>query len=845
CFICQLSAQTPALTYYLPDIKYDDDIPTPESYLGYQIGEWHLSHDQQLAYLRLLADRSPRVTLTEYAQTFERRPLIYLTITSEKNQKRLPELQEAHLAASDPSKEAPDFTDIPAVVYQGFAIHGNEPSAGNAAVLVAYYLAAAKGREVERLLDEVIILLDPCLNPDGFHRFSTWANMHKNQRLTGDPVEREYNEVWPRGRTNHYWFDLNRDWLLVQMPESQGRIRAFQSWKPNVLTDHHEMGANATFFFMPGVPERTHPITPKRNQELTGKIATFNQAALDDIGSLYYSGEGFDDYYYGKGSTYPDGNGCIGILYEQASSRGHYQKTENGDLTFPFTIRNQVVTALSTQKAAKELRPELLDYQREFYVTGLQEAQQDQRKAYIFGDPHDASRVDELVSILRQHQIEVYELAEQYRDGKTVYAPGKAFVVPTEQKQYRLVRAAFETLTTFEDSIFYDVSSWTLPLAFNLDYTTIDAATLPRLQGDAVEGLRVLRKLQEPESSEYAYLLPWDDYYAPKALYQIQQKGLRTKVATRNFLLNGKSYSYGTIMVPVQNQKLNAEEIYSLMETVTRTTGVAIDFADTGLTPTGIDLGSRDFDALKQPKTLLLVGQGVSPYEAGEVWHLLDARFDMEIVKVDMDRFNRIDLGKYNRIVMVDGSYGSLGDRGVKKLKTWVSEGGVLVALKRAAQWANSKGLANLKVKKTTTNEKGRRPYAKIGADRGSEVIGGAIFNAQLDITHPIAYGYHKAQMPVFRRGTFFFEPSKNAYATPMVYTDDPLISGYIKPKNLETLKGSATIVVNGMGSGRVICMADNPNFRAFWYGTNKLFLNALFFGDIISSSATERIGTD
>ena len=292
-----VAAQKQPITYYLPDIAYDPAIPTPEAYFGWQVGEWHLSHDQQLAYMRTLDALSPRITLTEYARTHEQRPLIYLTITAEANHSRLEELRQLHLQLNDPEQGArADLGKVPLVLYQGFTIHGNEPSGANAAVLVAYYLAAGQSPEVKQILDQTIILFDPCLNPDGMQRFSTWANIHKNLNLTSNPADREYNEAWPGGRTNHYWFDLNRDWLPLQQPESRGRIRTFQAWRPNVLTDHHEMGTNATFFFMPGEPSRVHPLTPGVNQQLTGRIAEYHAAALDKVGSLYYTREGFDDF---------------------------------------------------------------------------------------------------------------------------------------------------------------------------------------------------------------------------------------------------------------------------------------------------------------------------------------------------------------------------------------------------------------------------------------------------------------------------------------------------------------------------------------------------------------------
>jgi len=294
---------------------------------------------------------------------------------------------------------------MPVVIYQGNSIHGNEPSGGNGALATAYYLAAAQGEYIDDLLDNAIILLDPCYNPDGFQRFSSWVNSHKGKNLISDPNSREYNEVWPRGRTNHYWFDLNRDWLLLTHPESQGRIRHFHHWKPDILTDHHEMGSNSTFFFQPGIPSRTNPNTPKLNQELTAEIATFHAAALDEIGSLYYSKESFDDYYYGKGSTYPDAQGCIGILFEQASSRGHYQSTDHGILTFPFSIRNQVATMLSTQKAGLALRKDLLEYKRKSFKEAQSLASSNGVKGYVFNDDGDPYRAERFIAILQQHQI--------------------------------------------------------------------------------------------------------------------------------------------------------------------------------------------------------------------------------------------------------------------------------------------------------------------------------------------------------------------------------------------------------------------------------------------------------
>ena len=291
------------LEYYLPqDISYDKSIPTPKDVLGYEVGEWHVSHDQLVYYMTAVANASDRITMETFARTYENRPLVLLTVTSPANHKNIGDIRAKHIQLTNPKESKGLNTDkMPVVIYQGYSIHGNEASGSNAALLYAYYLAAAQGKEIEQKLENTVILLDPSFNPDGMNRFASWVNTHKSNTPVADPNDREYSEAWPRGRTNHYWFDLNRDWLLTQHPESQGRIRNFHHWKPNVLTDHHEMGTNNTFFFQPGVPSRTHPITPLKNQELTGKIGEYHAKFLDGIGSLYYTKENFDDFYYGKG----------------------------------------------------------------------------------------------------------------------------------------------------------------------------------------------------------------------------------------------------------------------------------------------------------------------------------------------------------------------------------------------------------------------------------------------------------------------------------------------------------------------------------------------------------------
>jgi hypothetical protein len=839
-FAQKVSLKRP-LTYFLPAIEYDPNVPTPEQFFGFQPGEWHLSHDLQYQYMKALAAAAPqRVKLAEYGRSYEHRPLINLYITSPQNHQNLENIRTQHIQLSDPGRSGSlDVSNMPGVLYQGFSIHGNEPSGGNAAPLVAYYLAAGKGAEVEKLLNETVIIFDPCYNPDGFNRFASWVNEHKNRNLTATADDREYNEAWPRGRTNHYWFDLNRDWLPVQHPESTGRIKTFHAWKPNVLTDHHEQGTDATFFFMPGVPSRTNPITPPRNQELTAQMGDFHAAALDKIGSAYFTKESYDDFYYGKGSTYPDANGAVGILFEQASSRGHLQESANGLLDFPFTIRNQVVTALSTHEAMVAMRKEFLEYQRQFYQTALTEARGKGVRAYVLGDGQDPARTAHFLDILLQHQIEVFELSKNTTANGQNFTAGKAYVVPTDQPQYRLIRGIFETQLKFEDSLFYDISSWTLPLAFNLPYSTVTDLSL---RGKRVESTASLKTAGTIAKSTYGYLLPWEHYYAPAAANHLLENGLRLKVGTQNFTLNNQKFNPGAILVLVQNQHKTADEIFQLVQEAATRYGTPFVPVNTSLTPEGIDLGSRNFALIKQPKILLVVGEGVNSNDIGEAWHLLDQRYNIVAAKGEISALPRVNLSNYNVIVLADGNYNSISQGSVDKLRDWVSNGGTLIAMQGAVQWLKGRGLSAVEFKQDKDEAKNdRRTYARFEEDFGSNQLPGSIFDVQVDGSHPLAFGYNQPTMPVFRQGNLFFEPSKNKYATPFVHTANPLRSGYVNKKNGDLIKNSAYVVVSGIGSGKVINLADNPNFRAFWFGTNKLFANAIFFGSIISNGTVER----
>ncbi|MFN3590074.1 MAG: M14 metallopeptidase family protein [Spirosomataceae bacterium] len=813
--------------YYFPKgTSYDPKIPTPQQFFGYQVGEWHTNPFETHAYIRKLASMTDRFKVETYGRSFENRELLLVTVTSPENHKNIDKIQKDHLALMDAEQSKKlDVKNMPIVLWMGYTVHGNEQSGAHAAILAAYHLAAAQGEEIENMLKNTVILLDPCMNPDGSNRFTTWVNQNKSKNLVADPNSREFRETWPGGRSNHYWFDLNRDWLHQQLPESKARLAKFYAWMPNILTDHHEMGGNSTFFFQPGIPSRTNPMTPKKNVELTNKIGEFHAEGLDANLSYYYTQENFDDYYYGKGSTLPDANGAVGILFEQGSSRGHLQETVNGDLSFPFTIKNQFIATQTTMKAANAMRVEMLEYMRNFY----QEKSTDAVKSYVFGGGNDPVRTWEMINIMQRNKIAVYKVAKSEKlDGKA-FNTDDSFVVPTNQPQHRLIKSLFERRTTFEDSAFYDVSAWTLPHSMNVPFA--ESTTAVQL------GAKVERN-DFPVGAvvgkgSLAYLVEWDGYFVGRAIYDLLEKGMAVKVAMEPFTttINGKlkEFGYGTIEIQTQGK-----DISGLLEELAKRDGLTFYGVNSGLTSAGIDLGSEKFKKVEMPKILMATGPGVDNLSAGEVWHLLDQRMDIPVTMADIDAINRMDLTKYTHVVLANGRYNELSE---EKIKRFLSSGGTLVAMGTASEWVVSKKIMNVSLKAQVSNDgPAKRPYASKADYDGAMSTAGTIFETTIDPSHPIAYGYKQDKLRIFKINNLVFEDTKDAYNTPLMFTQKPLVAGYVHPKNEARIKNSPAVVADRVGAGKVVAFTDNPNFRAFWYGTNKLFINSLFFGNLVGS---------
>ena len=827
-FIFSLNTAT-AQDYFLENNgPYDNNIQSPEEYLGYEIGFEHTRHDLIVAYLKYLSNVSEKAQLIKYGESHEGRDLIMLTVSSTENLNNLEKIKNEHLKHTVPGTKTKIDNSLPIIVNLGYGVHGNEPSSAEAAILAAYTLVASENNKVKRLIQNSVIFIDPTINPDGRDRHSQWANQYKSINLVADSNDAEHNEAWPRGRTNHYWFDLNRDWLLGINPESRGKLEWYHSWYPNVVTDFHEMGTNSNYFFEPMKRNASvKPMIPDENYSVLSPIfAEYYVKALDSIGSFYYTKESFDETYPGYGSSYPDVQGAVAILFEQASSRGHLQETNYGTMSFGFTIRNQYLSSIATVEAAVDNKDLLRDYQMRFFNSSVTEFKNEKVKAYEFGDMYDQNRNKAFIDKLLLHKIKVYN------------SKGK-FVVPVNQPQSRMVKNFFETHSKYVDSVFYDASAWSVSNIYNMK-----SRELKSFFGESeIKTTKGFVKNLKPKMSNYAYVMDWDDYNSPAALNHLQKNGIITYSAFKPFTIkvNGtnssKKFNYGSVLIPVSKQNISSKKLFDIIIEMQNKFEIPVYNSESGYSLKGIDLGSNNFRINKPVKVALLIGEGVNSYEAGEVWHLLDTRIGLPLTKLKLSQFSGISLKKYTTLIMVSGSYNQLGKDEVKKIKKWVEEGNTLITIARGSSWAISKKLINeslVESKKDSTHS--RKNYVDAREFIGRERIGGVILKADIDLTHPIAFGYNDNSIPVYKNNNVFINKTKNDYSSVATYSKDFHIDGYISETNREDfIPGSASIIISKVGSGRVVVFADNPNFRGTWYGTNKLFLNAIFLGNNIS----------
>ena len=819
------------------DGEFDETIPTPAEVLGFEPGEWHPRYDQMVTYLDTLADASDRVHIERIGTTHGQRPLLFLTFATPERLERIDEIRAGR-------RDASVSGDGPPVAWLGYSVHGNEASGASASLVTAWYLAASLDEDVLTWLDEMVIVMEPGLNPDGIDRFAHWVNMHKGRNPSADPADREHNEAWPNGRTNYYWFDLNRDWLPLVHPESKARKVQYHAWRPHVLTDHHEMGPNTTYFFQPGVPERNNPLTPERNYELTARIAEFHNEFLDRAGEPHFTRELFDDYYVGKGSTYPDLTGGIGILFEQGSARGHVQDTDYGERTFADAVANQVTTSLSTLAATHALADELIDFQREFFANARAAARRDRNAGWVFGDDGDPARAAELIELLLGHDIAIYPTNESVEIGGRGHDAGSAWVIPADQPHYLFLQSVLDPVTELPMETFYDVSAW--PLGMSHDLPLEPVRRLPA-HGSRLNDAPVVEH-DLPPTDALAWVVPWDQYRAGAVLGALLAEGYRVQSATEPLTVpttdDDRELQRGSLIVHSGLQPDALDPVGPRLAELGERFGVEVLAAERGLSRSGIDLGSPSAPVLDPLNVALLTGDGLRANHAGYLWHWFDVELEQPLSMLDWTRLFRVDLDEYSHLILPDGNYEFLPGWARERIEAFVNRGGILLALRGASTWVEELELDWRLIDSDNGNDDGengeapeRRAYGDFRQDFASELIGGSALNVSLDTTHPLGFGYPREELVVFRRGRQVMRAVDNAYAQPAIYAESPLAAGYLSASNRERLAGKPAISASRHGQGTVIRMSDDAVFRGYWRGSERLLANALFFGQLIGST--------
>ena len=818
--------------YFFPGASgLDAAIPSPAQFLGYPIGSRFTRHDRLVAYFEQLARVSDRVQVEHIGRSYEDRPLLLVTLSSPRNLARLDTIKAQRRQLVDPA--APIPADAPAVAWLGYSVHGNETSSGEAAMLTAYYLAASQDDETLRWLDQAVVVIDPAQNPDGRDRAANWHNGWGGRHASADAADREHVEPFPGGRVNHYFTDLNRDWLAIAQEDTRPKVEHFHQWYPNIQIDFHEMGKDSTYYFEPSPKSMESPLLPKSSYEANHWLARFHAQALDSIGSLYYTGENFDNFSPIYGSTYPDFHGAVGVTVEQASSCGLVQESVNGPLHFDFTVRNQVATGLASVRGAVEDRDRLFALQKDFFRSALKQAADYGVRDWVFGDANDPTLSRQLLALLLSHRIEVRELSREVTvDGKR-FSPGSAWVVPARQPQFRLAHAIFEFTPEVAGDVFYSGTSYAVAPAYGLNFAASRSGVA---SGGVVTGVPEAPAGVQGGPAGYAYVLDLRDFGAYRLVGALQSAGLRVRSAFSGFSAatarGERAFSHGAVVIPVAGQTLEGAALHARIDAVAREAGVVVDTLATGRSSGGIDLGSDSVKAVRTPAVALVMGEGVNATEIGSAWFALDQHLGVAASKLEPSRLGSTNLSRYTTIVLSSGTYDAVPETTVAALKAWIQAGGSLVTWGSGARWAAAKGLATLEVKEPAKPAPERLDFGTQRDVFALRRVSGNILGADIDLSHPLAFGLQQRSILVNKETGLVFGTNSNPYLNVVRIDDKPRVNGYLSQENLQRVAGTTWAQVLPAGQGNVVVFADDPVHRKYWHGTERLLLNAVLLGN-------------
>ena len=825
--------------------------PSPEEFLGYPLGAHFTPHYKLVGYFETVAKAAPAtVKLEQYGTTYEGRPLMLAFIASPENLRRLEEIRVDNLRLAGELVDKRPMGNTPVIVWLSYNVHGNEPSSSEAAMKTLYELVNPGSSRAKEWLKNTVVVIDPCINPDGRDRYVHWYNDVVGAQANPDPQSREHQEPWPRGRTNHYNFDLNRDWAWQTQTETQQRLKKYNMWLPQVHVDFHEQGYNNPYYFAPAAEPYHDVITPWQ-REFQVRIGKNNARYFDHNGWLYFTKEEFDLFYPSYGDTYPIYNGAIGMTFEQGGiGAGLAVQTADGDtLTLTQRLDHHFTTGISTIEMAAANADRLIKEFRAYFLDAVQHPG-GEYKAYYLRNDSFGDRLERLKALLDRNGIHYVPVQKGGLMAGVDYETGRAanfrtaagdIVVGADQPKSNLVRVLFERRSHISDSITYDITAWSVPYVYGVQaYGLKDYGSAGALRANSDTPAAKAIQGPEPNDTSYAYAIRWTGMGSVRFLTRLLQQGIKVRYSERPFESGGISFDKGTLIVTSTGNRSIGDRLWPVLKDAARQSGVHPAPIASGFVDKGADFGSGLVHLIHRPRVALMTGEEVSSLNAGEVWHLFEQEIGYPVTLVNAGNAARIAWKNFDVVILPNGNYQALGEKNTAEpLKNWVREGGRLIAMQNAVeQLARMDWGIRLKGEDGDKKDDGKdkkpdddmliRRYGDRQREEAAGSVPGSIYRVELDSTHPLAFGYPDHYYTL-KEDDKVYELLRDGGWNVGVVRKDGYVSGFTGVKAKEKIKDGLVFGVQEMGRGAVVYMADDPLFRSFWENGKLLFCNAVF----------------
>lgn len=797
------------------------NLKSPAEFLGYELGSQFTRHHQVVDYFAYISQHSKNVQLEKYGETNEQRPLYVSYISSEENIKNLEQIREDNLKRTGILKGNPT-TEI-AIIWLSYNVHGNEASSSEAAMETLYDLVISK----QDWLKNTLVIMDPCLNPDGRDRYVNWYNQTKSMSYNANPETAEHNEPWPGGRANHYLFDLNRDWAWATQTETQHRLKIYNKWMPQVHIDFHEQGINSPYYFAPAA-EPFHEIITAWQRDFQTQIGKNNAKYFDKNGWAYFTKEQFDLLYPSYGDTYPTYMGAIGMTYEQAGGGrgGLGVAIENGSiLTLTDRVAHHVASGISTvEMTSKNAQKLLTEFERFFENSGQK------YKSYILrGDSH---KINKLKALLDKHEIQSFVAegkkvtAYDYdtKTKKSVQTLKTDLIVSALQPKGNMVKALLEPQTKLSDSVTYDITAWSLPFAYGLKgfASETEIPFKENSQFITAEFSNLVNK------DAYAYLLKYNEVSDAEFLGDLLEAGFTVRFNNSDFTIEGNNYTKGTLVV-MRGENNKIQNFDETIIEIANKLDKKVSSVNSGMVTTGFDFGSGNVALISHKKVAVLSGEGTSSLNFGEIWHFFDTELKYPLHVLHTKNLNQLNLSQYDVLILPENY--KADKETLALISTYVSNKGTVIALGSAvSNFADKEGfLLKNKEKKDSINTKADTiPYGQREREDLKKTISGSIFKSKVDATHPLAFGYADSYYSLKLSGTSYnlLEKGVNVAYFP---ENTKNYAGFAGSEALKNVPNSLMIGIEHKGRGKVVYMVDNPLYRSFWQNGKLFFVNAVF----------------